>query len=137
MHHCLLYHGGFERNFSKLKAGDWSFQGSDDQRHSVTAPPSEVDGVRVGYMEKAGKKFAAVRVQKGVRDVILNHEVLLDPIRHLGPGNRFSPEPIVVGDVAMADLLADIMSRNPEQKSELTAIRGSFSLTGQSGVKAR
>ena len=137
MRHCLLYHGGFERNFSKLKAGDWSFEGSDGQRHSVTPPPADVDGVRVGYMEKAGKKFAAVRVQKGARDVILQHEVLLDPIRHLGPGNRFSSEPIVVGDVAMADLLADITSRNPEQKSELTAIRGTFSLTGQSGAKAR
>ena len=128
MRHCLIYHGGFERNFSKLKPGEWSFEGTDGQKHPVTPPPADVDGVRVGYMEKAGKKFAAVRVQKGARDVILKHEVLLD---------RFSAEPIVVGDVAMADLLADIMAKNPEQKSELTAIRGSFALTGQGGTPAR
>jgi hypothetical protein len=137
MRHCLLYNGGFERNFSKLKAGEWSFEGTDGQPHPVTPPPADVDGVRVGYMEKSGKKFAAVRVQKGARDVILKHEVLLDPTRHLGPGNRFAAEPIVVGDVAMADLLADIMTKNPEQKSELTSIRGSFSLTGQGGATAR
>jgi hypothetical protein len=137
MRHCLIYHGGFERNFSKLKPGNWSFEGTDGQKHPVTPPPADVDGVRVGYMEKTGKKFAAVRVQKGSRDVVLKHEVLLDPTRHLGPGNRFSADPIIVGDVAMADLLADLMAKNPEQKAELTAIRGSFALTGQGGAPAR
>jgi hypothetical protein len=130
MRHCLVYHGGFERNFPKLTAGATSFEGTDGTSHPIPDVPSEVNGVRVHYMEKAGKKFAAVRVQNDKNDVVLKHELLLDPARHMGHGNRFSPEPTLVDDEAMGTLLGDIMAKNPEQRNELAAIRSSFSVTG-------
>ena len=81
-------------------------------------------------MEKAGKKFAAVRVRRGSEDVVLHHELLLDPARHMGHGHRFAPEPTMVEDEAMSTLLADIMAKNPDQRNELASIRSSFSVTG-------
>ena len=135
MRHCLTYQGGFERNFSKLKPGATTFEGTDGTSHPVPATPPEVDGVCVAYMEKSGKKFAAVRVQRGKDDVVLNHELLLDPSRHMGYGKRFSPEPTIIDDEIMATLLGDIMAKNPEQRNELARIRSSFSVTGQ-GRKA-
>jgi hypothetical protein len=130
MRHCLIYQGGFERNFPNLKPGATTFQGTDGAEHPVPATPDEVDGVRVGYMEKAGKKFAAVRVQLGTTDVILRNELLLDPARHMGYGKRFSPEPTIIDDELMGTLLGDIMAKNPEQRNELSKIRSSFSVTG-------
>ena len=134
MRHCLTYHGGFERNFPALKAGTSTFQGSDGTPHDRPATPDDVDGVRVDYMEKAGKKFAAVRVQRGADDVVLEHEVLIDPPTHMGYGKRFSHEPTLVDDEAMATLLADIIAKNPGQRNELTRLRGSFSVTGRGRV---
>ena len=131
MRHCLTYHGGFERNFSTLKPGTDSFEGTDGTPHSVPAVPADVDGVHIGYMEKAGKKFAAVRVQRGADDVVLKNEVLIDPPTHMGYGKRFGHEPTIVDDEAMATLLADIMAKNPEQRNEIARVRGSFSVTGQ------
>ena len=131
MRHCLVYHGGFERNFPNLKAGATAFQGTDGSEHPVAAVPGEIDGVRVSYMEKSGKKFAAVRVQRGQDDVVLKNELLLDPARHMGHGKRFSAEPTVVDDEIMGTLLGDIMAKNPEQRNELAKIRSSFSVTGK------
>jgi hypothetical protein len=131
MRHCLIYHGGFERNFPKLKAGATTFQGTDGGEHPLPAAPDDVDGVCVGYMEKAGKKFAAVRVQKGSDDVVLGNELLIDPATHMGYGKRFSPEPTIIDDELMGTLLGDIMAKNPNQRNELAKIRSSFSVTGQ------
>jgi len=130
MRHCLLYAGGFERNFPKLKAGATTFEGSDGATHALPEVPADVDGVRVSYMEKPGKKFVAVRVQSGKNDIPLKHEVLLDPPTHMGYGKRFGPEPTVIDDEAMSVLLADIMAKNPEQKMQLANARASFSVTG-------
>lgn len=130
MRHCLVYHGGFERNFPKLTTGTTTFEGTDGTAHPLPAVPGSVSGVRVHYMEKAGKKFAAVRVQSGNDDVVLQHELLLDPARHMGHGNRFSPEPTLVDDEIMGVLLGDIMAKNPEQRNELAKIRSTFSVTG-------
>jgi len=131
MRHCLMYHGGFERNFSKLKPGATTFEGTDGSSHALPDVPDDVDGVRVGYMEKTGKKFCAVRVQSGKNDIVLQHEVLLDPPTHMGYGKRFGPEPTVIDDEAMATLLADIMAKNPDQKMQIANARASFSVTGQ------
>ena len=130
MRHCLIYHGGFERNFPNLKAGATTFQGTDGTEHPLAAVPPEVDGVRVSYMEKSGKKFAAVRVQQGKNDVVLKNELLIDPARHMGHGKRFAPEPTIIDDEPMATFLADIMGKNPEQRNELSKVRSSFSVTG-------
>jgi hypothetical protein len=126
-----LYAGAFERNFPALRPGATTFEGSDGASHSLPAVPADVDGVRVSYMEKAGKKFYAVRVQSGNNDVVLQHDVLIDPPTHMGYGKRFGPEPTVVDDEAMAALLVDIMAKNPEQKMQLANARAAFSLTGQ------
>jgi hypothetical protein len=127
----LLYAGGFENNHSALAPGATSFVGSDGGSHALPSVPSDVDGVRVSYMEKSGKKFYAVRVQSGNNDVVLRNEVLIDPPTHMGHGKRFGPEPTVVDDEPMAILLADIMAKNPEQRMELANARATFSLTGQ------
>ena len=130
MRHCLLYAGGFERNFPKLQAGATTFEGTDGATHQLPEVPAGVDGVRVSYMEKAGKKFVAVRVQSGKNDIPLKTEVLLDPPTHMGYGKRFGPEPTVIDDEAMSVLLADIMAKNPDQKMQLANARASFSVTG-------
>ncbi len=65
----------------------------------------------------------------GTDDVVLKHELRLDPGRHMGGGKRFSPEPVVIDDEMMATLLGDIMETNPEQRNELAKIRSSFSVT--------
>lgn len=131
MRHCLLYAGGFERNFPNLTAGSTSFEGTDGAQHPLPTLPAEVDGVRVSYMEKPGKKFCAVRVQSGKNDIVLQHEVLLDPPTHMGHGKRFGHEPTIVDDEIMAVLLADIMAKNPDQKMQLANARASFSVTGK------
>ena len=130
MRHCLLYAGGFERNFPKLKAGATTFEGTDGATHPLPEVPADVDGVRVSYMEKSGKKFVAVRVQSGKNDIPLKNEVLLDPPTHMGYGKRFGPEPTVIDDEAMSALLGDIMAKNPDQKMQLANARASFSVTG-------
>ena len=126
----MTYHGG-ERNFPALKVGASTFEGTDGTAHDRPATPDDVDGVRVDYMEKAGKKFAAVRVQRGADDVVLEHEVLIDPPTHMGYGKRFGHEPTLVDDEAMATLLADIIAKNPGQRNELSRVRGSFSVTAR------
>lgn len=131
MRHGLIYHGGFERNFPNLKPGATTFMGTDGTEHQLQAVPSDIKGVRVWYMEKAGKKFFAVRVQHGGDDVVLQNEVLIDPPRHMGYGVRFSPEPTQIESELMAALMADIMAKNTEQRNELAKIRSSFSVSGQ------
>lgn len=131
MRHCLTYHGSFERNHESLKPGATTFIGTDGASHPLPEVPAGVDGVRVGYMEKPGKKFVAVRVQQGPSDIVLENEVLLDPPTHMGYGKRFGPEPTVIDDdEIMARLLADVMAKNPGQRNELARARSSFSVTG-------
>ena len=123
MSHALMYHGGFERNYPALRPGARTFLGSDGRERQLAEWPVEAEGMRVGYMEKPGKKFVAVRVLDDEADVVLRHEVLLDPSRHMGFGKRFGAEPTLISDEAARVLLADIMSRNPEQRGELEGIK--------------
>ncbi len=131
MRHCLLYAGGFERNFPNLKPGATTFEGSDGSQHPLPTVPADIDGVRVHYMEKPGKKFSAVRVQSGKNDIVLQHDVLLDPPTHMGHGKRFGPEPTPVESEVMAALLSDVMEKNPEQKMQIANARASFSVSGK------
>ena len=131
MRHCLLYAGGFERNFPNLKPGATTFEGTDGSQHPLPTVPPDIDGVRVHYMEKPGKKFCAVRVQSGKNDIVLKNEVLLDPPSHMGHGKRFGPEPTPVESEVMANLLADVMEKNPEQKMQIANARASFSVSGK------
>jgi 3',5'-cyclic AMP phosphodiesterase CpdA len=123
MFNAYMYHGAFEVNHSLLKPGAKTFKGTDGAEHPLPDTPAGVDGIRVGYMEKAGKRFAAVRVFDGKADVVLKNEVLLDPQVHLGRGKRFSAEPVVVQDALILQLLGDAIRKNPEQAKELELMK--------------
>ena len=118
-----MYHGSFEANFSKMKAGATSFSGSDGSQREIPDWPAEADGLRIGYMEKAGTRFVAVRVMDDKADVMLDNELLIDPPSHMGYGKRFSPEPTIIEDDTAKHLLNDIIEKNPDQAAELKAIR--------------
>jgi hypothetical protein len=117
-----MYHGGFESNFSRLKPGATTFLGSDGTERMMPEWPVEADGLRVGYMEKAGKRFVAVRVMTNDKDLVLQNELLLDPPSHMGYGKRFGAEPTIIEDEVARQLLRDIIERNPGQRAELSAI---------------
>jgi hypothetical protein len=121
MQHALMYQGGFENNYSELRPGTNVFRGTDGVEHPIPEWPKGVNGVKVGYMEKSGKKFYAVRVQYEKHDLILKNPVLLDPMRHLG-NKRFAPEPTIINDTIAETLLDDFIDRNPEQKDELALL---------------
>lgn len=124
MNHCFMYHGGFERNFANLKAGAKTFDGTDGSPHQIPAWPKGADGVCIGYMEKAGKKFMAVRVVQGDIDVVLPDALVLDVARHMGHGKRFGAEPTLVDDDGvMIALLEDIMKKNPGTANALLGMR--------------
>lgn len=124
MNHCFMYHGGFERNFSKLKPGTSTFEGTDGVSHPIPAWPSGADGVCVGYMEKSGKKFMAVRIVHGSTDVVLPNALALDGSRHMGHGKRFGAAPTLVDDdTIMVTLLEDVIKKNPTLSGALTPIR--------------
>lgn len=122
-----MYHGGFERNFSRLAPGSSSFEGTDGNVHQIPAWPSSADGLRFGYMEKAGKKFCVVRVFDGTDDVVLKNELVIDPGRHTGFGHRLGPEPTLVEDDAVAlALLEDVIKKNADTPEPLLSMRARF-----------
>ena len=119
-----MYHGGFERNFRTLTPGTKTFEGTDGAVHVIPEWPSSANGLRIGYMEKSGKKFCAVRVADDQSDVVLVNEMVLDPGTHLGFGHRFGAEPTLVEDDALAlGMLEDIIKKNSEAPGDLLAIR--------------
>jgi hypothetical protein len=127
MHHALMYVGGFERNRRNLTTGSTSFDGSDGNPHTYPAWPAQVDGLRISFMEKAGKKFVAVRVSDGIDDVVLPNELVLVPGEHFGFNVRLSGEPAVVDDNhAIMKLLEDIIKKNHEDSAKLLNMRARF-----------
>ena len=81
----------------------------------------------MSFMEKAGKKFCAVRVSDGQSDVVLENEMVMVPGEHFGFGTHLSGEPTVVGDdKAMLKMLEDIIKKNRESSEELLLIRARF-----------
>ena len=117
MRHALMYVGGFERNFPTLTAATSSFTGTDGKEHTYLAWPPSADGLRVGYMEKHGKKFVAVRVGDGVEDVALKNELVMVPGEHFGFGTRLSGEPTLVeDDNTIMKLLEDAAKKNADHK---------------------
>lgn len=127
MRHALMYVGNFEKNFPKLTTASTSFEGSDGQSHAYAPWPDGVNGLRVSFMEKSGKKFVAVRVSDGTSDVVLHNEMVLVPGEHFGFGVHLSGTPTVVEDnIAVMKMLEDITKKNVAHSDELLAIRARF-----------
>ena len=122
-----MYVGGFERNRRNLTPASTSFEGSDGQSHDYPAWPDNTDGIRVSFMEKAGKKFVAVRVADATSDVVIPNELVLVPGEHFGFNTRLSGTPSVVEDNhAILKLLEDIVKKNHDTSEELLQIRARF-----------
>jgi hypothetical protein len=113
-----MYNGAFELNYSDLRPNRTTYRSTEGDERPLPEWPSEIDGVRVAYMEKAGKKFFAVRVQYDSHDIVLENPVAIDPLRHMN-NKRFSPEPTVVGDDEASALLDDIIRDNPDKQPAL------------------
>jgi hypothetical protein len=121
MIHALVYHGAFELNFDALKPGATTYVPSTRKPPSIAIAQPQVDGIVIGYMERAGKRFVAVRVRFEGRDVVLENPVVLDRIRHLG-GRRFSARPIQLTDDLVSGLMDDILAGNPGKESDLALL---------------
>jgi hypothetical protein len=121
MRHGYMYNGAFELNFAGLHPGTTTYKTTDGEERPLPSWPDKVNGVRVGYMEKSGKKFYAVRVQYDEHDIVLENPVALDPLRHMN-NRRFSPQPIEVTDDEASSLIDDIIRDNPDKQPELAML---------------
>ena len=121
MQHALVYHGSYELNFDGLKSGATSYTSTDGSARPLAVAPANVDGVVFGYMERAAKKFTAVRVRFEDHDVVLKNPLVLEPMRHMG-NRRFSPRPVAIQDEFASALLDDIIAANPDQQTELALL---------------
>ena len=119
-----MYVGGFEKNFSTLSPSTDAFEGSDGRSHPYAPWPSSANGLRIHYMEKAGKKFVVVRVADGTSDVVLRNEMVMVPGEHFGFGVRLSGEPTLVeDDRAILKLLEDVIKKNADASEQLLPMR--------------
>jgi hypothetical protein len=121
MLHALIYQGSFELNFAKLVPGATEYVATDGTPRTLAPRPASVDGLVIGYMERAGKKFSAVRLQFEDRDIVLRNAVPLDPMRHMG-NRRFTARPIMLDDNHASVLLDDVLAQNPRQQPELALL---------------
>jgi hypothetical protein len=121
MLHCLIYHGAFELNYPRLTKDVATYVATDGAPRELAARPPAVDGLAIGYMEKAGKKFSVVRLRFEAFDIVLKNPVPLDPLRHMG-NRRFSPRPILLRDDLASVLLDDILMQNQSQQAELALL---------------
>lgn len=118
MRHAYMYHGAFELNYTGLTPTQTTYKSTEGDQRPLPAWPENVDGVRVGYMEKSGKKFYAVRIQYDGHDIVLENPIAIDPLRHMN-NRRFSAEPTVVTDDEASVLLDDVIRDNPDKQGSL------------------
>lgn len=121
MLHALVYHGSFELNHDRLAPGQTTYTSTDETERPLAKVPANIDGIVIGYMERAGKKFSAVSVRFEDRDIVLQNPLVLDPMRHMG-NRRFSPRPVQIQDDVASVLLDDIIAQNPAQQTELALL---------------
>lgn len=121
MRHALMYQGSFEQNYSSLHPGATSFIATDGSVRPLPRWPADANGIRVGFMEKTGKRFVAVRLQFEDHDVVLRTPVVIDQTRHMG-NRRFAADAIIVTDDLAEALLDDVIECNPEQSDELALL---------------
>lgn len=118
MRHAYMYNGAFELNFTGLTPNTATYKSTEGEVLPLPAWPEKVDGVRVAYMERNGKKFYAVRIQYGGHDIVLQNPVYIDPLRHMN-NRRFSAEATMVTDDEASVLLDDVIRENPEKQPQL------------------
>ena len=133
MKHGLMYQGSFEANYATLERGARCFRTSAGTEQPLPEWPHTVDGVRFGYMERRGRKFALVRVQFDEHDIVLRTPVTLDPMRHMG-NQRFSPAPLLLTDDLASLLLDDVIDCNPEQNTEIALLINRVNQVRRGGV---
>lgn len=121
MKHAIGYLGHIDRDLTNLRPGVRYYVRKDGRPGPVDAPPDGVDGIFFGYLECPGKKYVAVRAQYGDIDVIVKTPVPLDPHRHT-EGKGCGPNPSQFGDEAAENLLADMISLNPDSEELLRRI---------------
>jgi hypothetical protein len=121
MRHAYMYNGAYELNYTGLTANTSTYKSTEGDVRPLPEWPDKIDGVRVGYMEKNGKKFYAVRIQYGDHDIVLENPVYIDPMRHMN-NRRFTAEPMVVTDDEASALLDDVIRDNPEKQGELAEL---------------
>jgi hypothetical protein len=109
MRHAYMYNGSFESNYSNLRPGATTYRTTEGDERPLPQWPPKIDGIRVSYMEKSGKKFFAVRVQYAGHDLVLENM----------NNRRFSAEPTQVDDEAASALLDAIIRENPDKQAEL------------------
>ena len=118
MRHAYRYHGAFELNYSGLQPNTTTYTSTEGDTRPLPDWPERIDGIRVGYMEKSGKKFYAVRIQYEDHDIVLEHPVYVDPLRHMN-NRRFSAAAVVVTDDEASVFLDDVIRDNPGKQPEL------------------
>jgi hypothetical protein len=118
MRHAYMYNGAFETNYSDLRPGTTTYKTTEGEDRALPPWPDKIDGIRVGFMEKSGKKFYAVRVQYDQHDIVLENPVAIDPMRHTN-NRRLSPEALSITDDEASVMLDDIIRDNPDKQPEL------------------
>jgi hypothetical protein len=121
MRHGYMYNGAYELNYTALSPNKSTYKTTDGAERPLPEWPDKIDGVRIGYMEKSGKKFYAVRIQYGNHDIVLENPVYIDPMRHMN-NRRFSADPSVVTDDEASAMLDDVIRDNPDKQPELAEL---------------
>jgi len=121
MRHGYMYNGAYELNYTALTPNKSTYKTTEGAERPLPEWPDKIDGVRIGYMEKSGKKFFAVRIQYGAHDIVLENPVYVDPMRHMN-NRRFSADPSVITDDEASAMLDDMIRDNPEKQPELAEL---------------
>ena len=121
MRHGYMYNGAYELNYTALTPNKSTYKTTEGEDRPLPAWPDKIDGVRIGYMEKSGKKFFAVRIQYGAHDIVLENPVYVDPMRHMN-NRRFSADPSVITDDEASAMLDDMIRDNPDKQPELAEL---------------
>jgi len=116
-----MYNGAYELNYTALTPNKSTYKTTEGAERPLPEWPDKIDGVRIGYMEKSGKKFFAVRIQYGAHDIVLENPVYVDPMRHMN-NRRFSADPSVITDDEASAMLDDMIRDNPEKQPELAEL---------------
>ncbi|HEY4131104.1 MAG TPA: hypothetical protein VGM50_10825 [Gemmatimonadaceae bacterium] len=118
MRHAYMYSGAFETNYTELRPGTTTYKTTEGELRPLPPWPGNIDGIRVGFMEKSGKKFYAVRVQFDSHDIVLENPVAIDPMRHTN-GRRLTADPLSLTDDEASQMLDDVIRDNPDKQPEL------------------